>query len=323
MKNKRSNIGTNAPEFPEGLIWLNSDEHRMKSLKGKVVLIDFWTYSCVNCLRTLPHIKEWHRKYEKKGLVIVGVHTPEFDFEREPKNVKGAVEELGIDYPVALDSVYEIWNLYANHWWPRKLLVDHDGKIVYDHIGEGDYIETEMAIQNALRAAGAKSLPRISDDGGDGEGNGGVCIPITPETYLGYERGRYANYDVEAHHPKKYRMPKKFERPALSGEWKIEREYAESFGGALHMPYRAAEVNLVMSYNDDEAVEVMVKRDGEEILHTEAGDDVSFGSEGSSVNVSDSRMYKIINGASHHEGVLEFKCPKGVRVYAFTFGGGC
>lgn len=323
MKNKRSNIGANAPEFPAGLIWLNSDELKMKDLEGKVVMIDFWTYSCVNCLRTLPHIKEWHRKYAKKGLVIIGVHTPEFDFEREPKNVKGAVEELGIDYPVVLDSGYAIWNLYTNHWWPRKLLVDHEGKIVYDHIGEGNYMETEAAIQKALRAAGAKSLPKIADTGVEGEGDGGVCLPVTPETYLGYERGRYANHDVEAHHPKRYRLPRKFKGAALSGEWKIEGEHAESLGGSLHISYKAAEVNLVMSYDKGDSEEVMVKRDGEEILHTEAGDDVSFGSEGSMVNVSDSRMYKIINGGSHHEGVLELECPKGVRVYAFTFKGEC
>ncbi|MBI2033935.1 MAG: redoxin family protein, partial [Candidatus Liptonbacteria bacterium] len=141
----------NAPEFPKDLIWLNSKPIQMADLRGKaVVLIDFWTYSCVNCIRSMPYLKEWHERYKDKGLVIVGVHTPEFAFEKEKDNVLKAVKDFGITYPVVMDNDYAIWQLYANRFWPRKYLVSSDGQIAYDHTGEGGYTETEEEIQKAL-----------------------------------------------------------------------------------------------------------------------------------------------------------------------------
>ncbi len=321
MKGKQKNIGTKAPEFPSNLEWFNTKPLTMKALRGKVVMIDFWTYSCVNCIRTLPHIKKWNDTYSEKGLVIIGVHTPEFAFEGQGVNVKNAVGELGLKYPVVMDSDYLVWNLYANHWWPRKLLVSHEGKIVYDHIGEGGYAETEQAIQDALRAAGAKRLPKIS---ASEAGSGAVCHPLTQETYLGYERGRYANRNVEARHLVKYKRVKgRDDMPSLEGMWNVNKEFAASGGGALHMPYMAGEVNLVMDPNGHERRTVILEKNGKPILHTEAGDDVSFEDGQSVVYVDVPRMYKLISAKQYQEGVLTLRAPEGVQVYAFTFGGAC
>ncbi|OGL70868.1 hypothetical protein A3C17_02835 [Candidatus Uhrbacteria bacterium RIFCSPHIGHO2_02_FULL_53_13] len=323
MASRPSNIGVNAPEFPANLSWLNSKPLSLKKLKGQVVLIDFWTYSCVNCLRTLSHVQKWHKTYAEKGLVIIGVHTPEFAFESDARNVRQAVDDLGIGYPVVLDAKYEVWNLYANHWWPRKLLIDKSGKVVYDHIGEGDYAKTEEVIQRTLVAAGAKRMPKIAPD--DGTTNGDVCLPITPETYLGYERGRYLNPNVDARQKKMYRDGRRArdDRPVLEGTWKVMGEYAESFGGSLRLPYMAGEVNVVMDPGTHDAVEVEVWRNGEPVPHAAAGDDVSFMQRASVVHVDAPRMYRLMNAPTHEEGVLELRVGEGARLYAFTFGGGC
>lgn len=146
-----------APELPNGLVWFNSAALSMHELRGKPVLIDFWTYSCVNCLRTIPHVQGWHEKYQKAGLTVIGVHSPEFDFEKDEKNVARAITEFGITYPVVLDPDFAIWNLYANKYWPHAFLVDHRGVVVYEHAGEGAIMETEHAIASALQAAGVKA----------------------------------------------------------------------------------------------------------------------------------------------------------------------
>ena len=295
----------------------------MSALRGKVTLIDFWTYSCVNCLRTLPHLKEWHKRYAAQGLVVIGVHTPEFAFEKDAANVKAAIKEHKLMYPVVLDSSYAIWNLYANHWWPRKILIDHKGMIVYDHVGEGEYAQTERAIQAALRRIGAKRLPKIERDDHVG---GGVCHPTTPEAYLGALRGRFANAMIERGHIVNYRRPTMAgDRPALQGAWKVEGEYAQSHGGKLLMPYMAGEVNLVMALSPDARVKktVEVRRDGKAMVRAEAGDDISFAKKASVVTVDHPRMYRLVFSKQHHGGLLELEVPSGVRVFAFTFGGAC
>ena len=145
--------------------WINSDPLTLQQLKGKVVLIDFWTYTCINCIRTLPYLTSWDEKYRDKGLVIIGVHSPEFDFEKELGNVKAAVEKYNIQYPVALDNEYATWQAFDNHYWPHKFLFNKDGEMVYDHIGEGAYEETEAKIQDLLQELGQA-----------------VDMPLTPET---------------------------------------------------------------------------------------------------------------------------------------------
>lgn len=139
-----------APEFTGIQTWLNSDPLTLKSLRGKVVLVDFWTYTCINCIRTLPHVTSWHRKYKDQGLVVVGVHTPEFAFERSTENVRKAIGRFGIQYPVAQDNGYATWEAYRNQYWPAVYLIDKQGRIVYRHFGEGRYRETEAEIQRLL-----------------------------------------------------------------------------------------------------------------------------------------------------------------------------
>ncbi len=146
-----------APEFAGIEKWLNSEPLTMSALRGKVVLVDFWTYTCINCIHTLPYVKSWHQKYKDQGLTVVGVHTPEFPFERSSKNVAAAIERFGIEYPVAQDNRYTTWEAYNNNYWPAVYLIDKQGKIVYRHFGEGNYKETEAAIQNLLAQPGQAS----------------------------------------------------------------------------------------------------------------------------------------------------------------------
>lgn len=283
-----------APEFPQNLQWFNSKPLTISELRGKTVLIDFWTYSCVNCIRALPYLKEWHKKYADKGLVIVGVHTPEFEFEKDYENVQKALKELNIEYPVVLDSDYLLWNLYANQWWPRKFLVDKDGQIIYDHIGEGGYEETEKEIQTALLAidptlklpAAAKAMTSES---------GGVCYPTTPETYLGALRGQPGsvwNYD---------------------GQWQIHREYIEHTGNSkdfedyISLKFMAFEVNLVLGTKDGQPAEVKLELNGKEI---------------GKIKITEYKMYNLFKSSDYTTGKLKiYSNSDNLRAYAFTFGG--
>lgn len=295
-----------SPEFPNNLRWFNlsagSSSINIKQLREKaVVLVDFWTYSCVNCIRTLPHIKEWHKKYADKGLVIVGVHTPEFEFEKNVENVARAIKEFGIEYPVAMDNDYQVWSLYSNNAWPHKFLMDKDGQIVYEHAGEGNYRETEEAIQKALLDLSPKlKLPPIS---GDAAGTGGICLPSTQEIYLGSMRGRPGkNWNYK-------------------GFWKVFSEYIEhenktnNFEDYIVLNFEATEVNLVMAATGERAAKVRVELNGKHLRD---------------IDVLEAKMYNLVNPkevAHDHEkraprGELKIYCrDEELRAYAFTFGG--
>jgi thiol-disulfide isomerase/thioredoxin len=187
-----ASVGQTAPEFPRAK-WLNTTPLTMKDLRGKVVLVDFWEYTCINCIRTLPYLKEWNRRYRPYGLVIVGVHTPEFASSGIPANVAAAVRRFGITYPVLLDSDRRTWNAYGNEYWPRDFLIDRNGVIRFDHIGEGGYRETELEIQQLLREGGkAPDLTPMSPVR-DTDRPGAVCYLTTAETYIGSARGHLAN----------------------------------------------------------------------------------------------------------------------------------
>lgn len=279
-----------APEFPRDLKWFNSEPLTMSGLKGKAVFIDFWTYSCVNCIRTLPYLKGWHKRYADKGLVIVGVHTPEFEFEKEEKNVTKALKDFGIAYPVVMDNDYAIWNLYANRFWPHKFLVNKDGTIAYDHAGEGNYAETEAEIQRALLEISPHiKLPAVTTD----EGKGGLCYPATPETYLGSLRGKPGSIWY------------------AEGNWKSYPEFIEhteatpDYKSFISLDFQAAEVNLVMSAPVPSVAkfELDGKPSGETTVH-------------------ESKLYTIVKPMEFMRGRLKiFVKDKGVRAYAFTFGG--
>lgn len=292
-----------APEFPQNLRWLNlptgqagSKPLSMKELRGKPVLIDFWTYSCVNCIRTLPHLKEWSDKYSKNGLVVVGVHTPEFEFEKNLGNVERAVKSFGVDYPVVMDNDYQIWSLYSNQYWPRKFLINKDGQIVYDHAGEGNYKETEEAVQKALLEVdpGLKFAEPKED-----KGTGGICYPTTSETYLGAMRGR--NGKTWNFH----------------GFWKIYLEFIEheettgNFKDYLELNFEGTEVNLVMESLTDRAVKIRLELNGKLLREIE---------------IHEARMYNLvlpkdINKKSPGGQLKIFSKDQGLRAYAFTFGG--
>ncbi len=283
-----------APEFPKDLRWLNSRPLVMKELRGKAVLIDFWTYSCVNCLRTLPHVKAWHSLYKDKGLVIIGVHTPEFDFEKDPRNVERAVKEAGILYPVVEDSDYQIWSLYGNQYWPRKYLVDKEGKIVYDHAGEGSYNETEQAIQHVLLEIDPLTeLPKPTEE----TGTGGICYPTTQETYLGSLRGR----------------PGKVWK--TEGVWKAFPEYVEheektpEYQDRLVLNFEASEVNVVAESLGERPAKAELRLNGEPFQ---------------TIEISGAKMYSLIQGKKFMQGELSiYVKDERVRFYAFTFGGNC
>lgn len=301
----------------------------MKRLAGKVVLIDFWTYSCVNCLRTLPHVNRWHDTYAEKGLVVIGVHTPEFDFEKDQKNVEAALKKYKIKYPVVLDPDYKIWKLYANRWWPRKFLVDSTGAIVYDHVGEGGYAETEQAIQKALTQIGQEDLPVIEPDASVG---GGICYRTSPETYLGFLRGRYGNAGKFV--PKEEGVftdeagDREEDLVYLHGHFSIQGEYVEhtkklaTASEYIAMKYSAFSVNLVMENTQGRSSVVQVELDGQPLPEDMAGEDVYFEKGKALVKVTQSRMYRLVDSDTYHRGTIKLKVvDAGVKFFAFTFGG--
>ncbi|MBU4314964.1 redoxin family protein [Patescibacteria group bacterium] len=316
-----------AIEFPKGLEWLNSDPLTLRSLRGKVVLLDFWTYSCVNCLRTLDHLRAWHKKYANKGLVIIGVHAPEFEFEKKEENVTKAVKRLKLPYPIVLDSQYKLWSAYDNRWWPRKLLINKDGEIVYDHVGEGGYAQTEAEIQEALHAVGQGDFPIIAPDPLVG---GLVHHRITPEIYFGFLRGKFGNAvgyvpgnehvftDVGEHAD---------DQVYLHGHWVIEKENINHTRALAHsteyiaIRYSAFEVNLVAgSTKKNRACELVVELDGQSLPEDMAGDDVKVKNGIATVLVCEARMYNIIRSKVYHRGTLKIKtdCAH-LALYAMTF----
>jgi len=260
-----------------------------------VVLIDFWTYSCINCLRTLPYLKDWYRDYHSEGFVIIGVHTPEFQFEKDYSNVKKAVENLGIEYPVALDNNYATWNAYHNEYWPAHYLIDQQGMIREVHYGEGAYVETENAIRTLLGMAPVeKEEVKVP------------AMPTTPETYLGLARGRSYVMDVVPNQTFNYRYTAMLgeDQVGLRGPWHIEDEsiLADGDGSVLNLNFLAKRVYLVLSGSSKTPLEVVL-------------DGRSYGK----ITVDGDRKYDIV-ATSYQRHQLSLKIPKGVRAYAFTFG---
>ncbi len=287
----RSDYG-NAPEFIASGEWLNTKPLTMNELRGKVVLVDFWTYTCINCIRTLPYIKSWWEKYKDKGLVIVGVHTPEFEFEKNSDNVKRAVKDFGLTYPIMQDNEYATWQAYDNHFWPAKYLVDKNGKIRYTHFGEGDYDKTEKMIQDLLAETGAIIDESISNPTYQIEAR-------SPETYLGQTRGDYS-------------------RITTTGSFTKSEEYTNPQTGAtLTYRFDAMQVFLVMRPKKTGAsAKIKVTLDNKEV-GTFAGDDVKNGI----VTVDTDRLYKLITLPSGGPHILKLEFLDGnAELYAFTFG---
>jgi cytochrome c biogenesis protein CcdA/thiol-disulfide isomerase/thioredoxin len=307
-----------APEFVGINNWLNTDNPLVVSeLKGKVVLVDFWTYTCINCIRTLPYITSWYDKYKDQGLVVVGVHTPEFEFEKNTKNVSSAIEQYKIHYPVAQDNEYSTWDNYNNHYWPAKYLIDANGYIRYVHFGEGKYEETEMAIQALLKEAGSAvsaSLEDIPDDSPKER--------VSPETYLGSKRSEFF-YPLKflSNGIKTFELDENITKNSysLGGEWEITDEYAKSGkDSVLEYNFYANKVFLVMRPGSGTESKVKVFLDGNLVDELNSGEDAV----GGIVNIDSDRLYNLIDlkgNYGDHILRMEFE-DSGVEAFAFTFG---
>jgi len=305
-----------APELIPGGKWFNSDPLTLEQLKGKVVLIDFWTYSCINCIRTLPYIQSWHGQYEDDGLVIIGVHTPEFEFEKDPDNLAKAIQDFGLTYPIVQDNEFKTWRAYSNRYWPAKYFIDHEGKIRDMHFGEGEYEESEQTIRELLEEAGmdvAKEKVEVAEYD---------VYSRTHETYLGYKRiSNFASPEKIA--PDKanvYSAPLKIPRNnvAYKGEWTVKDELANpSQNAELILNFESKEVYLVMSpINDNVTGEVEVYLDNR-LVGTYAGDDAI----GGTAKIDTDRLYRLINLEEPGRHLLRLKfLDSNTEVYAFTFG---
>lgn len=295
--------------------WINSTPLSGADLRGKVVLVDFWTYSCINCIRTLPHLNEWYQKYKDNGFILLGVHSPEFNFEKKKENVEQAVKKYGIEYPVALDSEHETWNAFNNQYWPAHYLIDAQGNIRYHSFGEGHYAQTESAIQNLLLEAKLLTLDKITEVKEPPADTNFQSIG-TPEIYLGYSRINNAgNVDSGA----KPDLPHIFSEPKLSdlspnlfyfaGTWTIGSEFSElnEKGGKLILRYKADKVNIVAETKDTKEVPLGILLDGKPK---------------GTVPVFSPQLYNLIDGSGDGNWhTLEIRIPRsGLRVFTFTFG---
>jgi cytochrome c biogenesis protein CcdA/thiol-disulfide isomerase/thioredoxin len=320
-------VGTQMPDISGATAWINSPALTSASLRGKVVLIDFWTYSCINCLRTLPYIKAWNEKYKDSGLVVIGVHTPEFPFEKDEANVRKAVKDLGITYPVAMDNDYRIWRNFSNEYWPAHYFVDAAGHVRYHHFGEGNYEESEKWIRNLLEEANHKPLPSAS---ANIAATGTEAPPDSddvksPETYVGYKRAQnFASPGgLNRDGPQLYKAPADFKQNqwAFDGKWRDEGQIATSLTASSSILYRfhARDLHLVLGPSKGgKPVRFRVTLDGK-APSADHGVDTDADGYGT---VTEDRLYQLIR---QHGGIqdrtfrIEFLTP-GVQAYSFTFG---
>ncbi len=308
----------------EGGEWIQQGPVNLKELRGKaVVLVDFWDYTCVNCIRTLPYVTGWHKRYWKDGFVAVGVHAPEFSIARERSNVLAAIKQFAIEYPVVLDNDYAIWRAYSNRCWPAKYLVDAQGRLRYYHFGEGSYEETESQIQKMLREVNPElELPPPMEPMRDSDRPGAVCYRVTPELYLGHGRGQFGNpTGIVRDRVADYSDPGRHAEGAtyLSGRWTVLQESAraESIGAAIALRYTSMDVNLVMAppaSGQPARVEVILS-EGQR-----PGADVKPENGRAFVTVDRARMYNLAANASVEPGSLQLKAlDPGLSAFAFTF----
>ena len=314
-----------APDLVGIAHYLNTTPERLEQqMKDKVILYDIWTYSCINCIRTLPYITAWNDKYADEGLLIIGIHSPEFEFEKEKGNVELAIEKHGITYPVVMDNDWETWNAFENRYWPRKYVADHEGYIRYDHIGEGAYKETEKIIQELLKershmlglqVASAESLVDIEEFE--------HTSFRTPELYFGYKlaQGRNQLGSPEGFNQNQvtiYAEPETLDLHNFYpvGQWtNLEDSMRlESESGSIKVLYHAKEVNIVTA--NQATLEIFL--DGDPIAEIYAGSDLT---EGNTITVTEPDLYNIISSEKSATHELEIKIKgKGFEIYTFTFG---
>jgi thiol-disulfide isomerase/thioredoxin len=313
------------PGFDGATGWLNSPRLKADDLVRKVVLVDFWTYTCINWLRTLGYVRAWHEKYRDQGLVVVGVHTPEFPFERDVDNVRWAAEDMRVEYPIALDSDYRVWRAFDNHYWPAVYITDAEGRIRHHHFGEGGYEECERVIQLLLREAGddgiADDLVSVADEGVEAQADWATLQ--SPETYLGYQQTQNFAGESGVGEARAYVAPDRLplNQWALSGDWTIEggASVLNEAGGRIAFRFHARDVNLVMGPpSRGIAVPFRVLVDGEPPGDAH-GLDVDEDGRGT---VAQQRLYQLIReprSITDRTFEITFLEP-GAEAYVFTFG---
>lgn len=304
-------VGHAAPEFVGISQWINSEPLSLAELRNKAILVDFWTYSCINCVRTLPYIKKWYQAYKDKGLVVVGIHTPEFEFEKNLSNVKNAVQRFEITYPVALDNNYKTWQNFHNRFWPAHYLIDQNGKIQYMHAGEGNYLETENAIRKLLNLELLAEKEKIA-----------AAKMQTPETYLGSARASAYNSEIalKAGQTIDYTYHKELtnDQVGIKGSWFVDAEYikSQSDNSILNLNFIGSHVYLVISSQTPATISLLL--DGKP-LNTKyyTADSNNHGN----IVVKDARMYDLVDlKGDYGRHLLSLQVPKDVSLYAFTFG---
>lgn len=334
------------PTYPDGVLevkggngWLNSEAFKIaeKTAENKVVLVDFWTYTCVNCLRTLPFLRQWHAKYADNGLVILGVHTPEFEFEEDYNNVKEATEREMIGWPVVLDNEYKTWNSFGNRYWPAKYLIGVDGQLTYRHFGEGSYVETEQAIRDTLTEAGW-DVSDIPIGGIDPVDRDPEADRVTRELYGGYQRnytqsGLYAGqeqYYIEPDSTREYLddgnyTPQQF---YLQGLWTNGPESitharsTDNLEDHITFQFVGRSANVVLSPEDTEPFDVYVEIDERPLKPEEAGMDIMFDEDGRSYfSVDGPRLYAFLETPEFGEHIVKLASNSDdFAIFAFTFG---
>ncbi len=314
------------PPLSGATTWINSPPLTREQLRGKVVVVDFWTYSCINCLRALPYVRAWAEKYRDQGLVVIGVHTPEFAFEKSEANVREAVARLGVTYPVAMDNDFAVWRAFNNQYWPAHYFIDAQGRIRHHHFGEGDYDGSERVIQQLLKEAGAadiaSDLVQVQAQGAEAAAD--MAQLASPETYVGYARaenfrspGGFARDAVKTYGPAALRL----NDWSLTGPWRVTREHAAltAPGGRLAFRFKARDLHLVMGPGQGDAgVRFRVRIDGA-APGSDAGSDIDAQGQG---RVDRQRLYQLIRQVGpvrERTFEIEFLDP-GVQVFAFTFG---
>jgi len=299
-----------APDFTGIDGWLNSPPLTLADLRGKVVLVDFWTFSCVNCVRTIPHLKALYNDYKSDGFVIVGVHSPEFDFEKVPANVAAAVTRLGVTWPVAIDSQMSTWNAYQNEYWPAEYLIDQQGRVAYWNFGEGAYAQTDAAVADLLgvhQVAAPASTP--------------VPGNTTPELYAGSERGQLADNEQYGGlgQPTSYPdpgPPQTQDAIQVTGRWTDQGQYLEADStGHVRLEFEADTVYIVAG-TPGPAVDVAVKLDGKSVSAGNSGSALSQ----SMFTVTREDLFQLLTGVSSGYHLIDLTVPAGFRIYTFTFG---
>ena len=326
----RNNITAPAPEFVSEAYWINSAPLGLEQLKGRVVMVNFWSYSCMNCIRELQFLKEWWDRYKDAGLMIIDIHTPEFEFEKDPENVESFCRKYGITWPVILDNDNKMWNAYRNRVWPSRYVIDGQGIIREHHFGRGGYADTEAAIRHLLKELpSVAELPPIVFDGKLRKRR--ICFPSSPKVHCGCSHGRIANA-LEYKPGKPINLGTcgilKENHVYLRGAWNCDGEYVqhgrstEALEDSLSIVFYGIEAGAVLESADKTEIRVYITLNGNPVNKDQAGEDIRYNGGSSCITVREPRFYSIMRSEEFGTHTLRMAVDSDkLRVYAFMFGG--